>query len=274
MAVDTRAKTQRCTKCYKRGWFTSSSKNQSSAELCDCVQNCISCNGIGYDRVKNESGYDFLIPCPSCGDIRRKVKRYNLAGIPAKFKDVLEVGSFHPRGRGSIEKSQQRALAYVGEFVKNYPNKRGFMLMGGAGVGKTHLAIGAISEMTLIGGVRCIFKDFFYLLSDLKDAYSHGHSENEVIEPLIETEVLVIDELAKGKSSDWELNILDQLISKRYNASKITIATTNYLSADCGDRARGEVLDDRVGERIASRLHEMCEFLLLEGEDFRQSKNK
>ena len=91
--------------------------------------------------------------------------------------------------------------------------------------------------------------------------------------PLIETEVLVIDELGKGRSSDWELNILDQLISKRYNASKITLITTNYVSKEYMKEDQ-ETLEARVGDRIASRLHEMCEFIYIEGQDHRKALRK
>ena len=101
--------------------------------------------------------------------------------------------------------------------------------------------------------------------------------------PLIETEVLVIDELGKGRSSEWELNILDQLISKRYNASKITLITTNYVSEDYKQKKGSghssqnedqETLENRVGSRIASRLREMCEFIPIEGDDYRRTFQK
>ena len=148
--------------------------------------------------------------------------------------------------------------------------------MGPSGLGKTHLAIGTISELTLSHGVRCIFKDFFNLLSELRQAYSEGTPENEIIRPLVDTEVLVIDELGKGKSNEWELNILDQLISRRYNASKKTLITTNYVSHDIAVKTEAgkEILELRVGERIASRLYEMCQFLYLEGKDYRKTLNR
>src|SRR3989304_2730323 len=108
-------------------------------------------------------------------------------------------------------------------------------------------------------------------------------TENEVLLPLIETEVLVIDELGKGRSSEWELNILDQLISKRYNASKITLITTNYVSEDnkqkkgSGHSSQNEdqeTLENRVGSRIASRLREMCEFIPIEGDGQTKTEEK
>lgn len=205
--------------------------------------------------------------------VRRNTKLYNLAGIPAKYWQVLQADAFQPKNE-----SLQKVLKYAKDFVKLYPNpstrKRGFLLMGKSGLGKTHLAIGTIAELTLEYGIRCMFKDFFYLLSELREAYSQGTPENEVILPLIETEVLVIDELGKGKSSEWESNILDQLISKRYNAEKVTLITTNFISKDYATKEDQEILERKVGERIASRLREMCEYIYLEGEDHRKSKSR
>ncbi|MGH7885316.1 MAG: ATP-binding protein, partial [Thermodesulfobacteriota bacterium] len=181
---------------------------------------------------------------------------------------IVQADSLIPK-----DPSLQIALSYAKEsFVDKFPYNRGFILMGPSGVGKTHLAIGTIAELTLKKGVRCMFKDFFFLLNDLKKAYSDGVAENDIINPLVETEVLVIDELGKGKSNEWELNILDQLISKRYNSSKKTLITTNYISKDhiSKNQDTTQILENRVGERISSRLYEMCELYLLEGKDFRR----
>ncbi len=268
-----------CDRCRWRGYYVEKKGDIAVARICECIlgtpehkrTGCPECGGTGSVLSKNERGYTCIDICSVCGMVRRKVKLYNLAGIPAKYWEVLQPDTFHPKNG-----SQQNALTYVKDFVKQYPHRRGFLLMGGPGRGKTHLAIGAISELTLERGVKCMFKDFFHLLSELKEAYSQGTPENTVLFPLIETEVLVIDELGKGKSSDWELNILDQLISKRYNASKTTLATTNYVSREYIMKKDQEqqILEERVGERIASRLYEMCEFIYIEGDDHRSEGYK
>lgn len=264
-----------CDICHHSGFVIDDSGSNSRAELCKCILECESCNGAGNILSENENGYSYVALCDFCGVIRRNVKLYNTAGIPSKYSQVLQVDA-NLRIKAS-DKALQRALVYAKEeFVKKYPTKDGFLLMGASGRGKTHLAVGTISELTLKHGVKCMFKDFFYLLSELKQAYSEGSPENDVILPLIETDVLVIDELGKGRSNEWELNILDQLISKRYNASKKTLITTNYITydlvKDLGDSK--EILEVRVGDRIASRLHEMCEFLYLDGNDFRKETKK
>ncbi len=264
-----------CDNCHHSGYVIEEVNNSSRAILCKCIEECPGCDGTGNVLSENESGYSYVAPCKTCGVIRRNVKLYNIAGIPAKYSHVLQVDASLELRR--MHSSALKALKYAKEeFVKKYPTKNGFLLMGPSGLGKTHLAVGTISELTLKHGVKCMFKDFFYLLSELKQAYSEGTPENDVILPLIETDVLVIDELGKGRSNEWELNILDQLISKRYNASKKTLITTNYvtydLAKDLGDTK--EILEVRVGERIASRLNEMCEFLYLQGRDFRKEHKK
>ncbi len=264
-----------CDECNWSGYVIDDSGSNARAGFCDCIKECPHCGGSGNILSEKENGYSYIAPCHSCGVIRRNVKLYNIAQIPAKYSHVVQVDAGLELTR--MNSSLQRALKYAKEeFVKKYPTKDGFLLMGPSGLGKTHLAVGTISELTLKHGVKCMFKDFFYLLSELKQAYSEGTPENAVILPLIETDVLVIDELGKGRSNEWELNILDQLISKRYNASKKTLITTNYVTYDLakeiGDKQ--EILEVRVGERIASRLHEMCEFLYLQGRDYRKEKKK
>ena len=263
-----------CDECHWSGFKVDGNGIYANAELCACVENCTECAGGGTLLSKNEKSYSYVSPCPNCGVIRRNVKLYNMAGVPAKYHEVLQVDAGLVPGNN---KSLQKALKYAKEeFVKKYPDKKGFLLMGPSGLGKTHLAVGTISELTLKHGVKCLFKDFFYLLSDLKTAYSEGTPENDVIQPLIEIDVLVIDELGKAKSNDWELNILDQIISKRYNASRQTLITTNYVSEDIAKDLgeTHEVLENRVGERIASRLYEMCDFIHLKGKDYRRDKKK
>jgi len=269
--MEAKIKTVGCKKCHSQGYLILNDKEYSYANICSCVNNCENCDGNGYISYKNENNYSLLGKCSSCSLVRLNIKKYNLTRIPSKFSDVLMVDTYKPK---TVD--QQKALKYVKDsFIKHYPNEKGFLLMGPSGVGKTHLAIGAISELTLEKGIKCLFKDFFLLLAELRQAYSEGVSENEILRPLIEVEVLVIDEMGKGKSNEWEINILDQLISNRYNSSKKTLITTNFPSKNFADSfyEKGELLEERVGERIFSRLNEMCNFINIEADDFRIEKS-
>ena len=256
-----------CAKCSHRGYFIGPGKNGCGwARLCECLSACPECGGSAAVFGKNDRGYSCLEPCGLCGAVRLRVRRYNNARIPSKYRWVLRADDMSPS-----DEEQIRAMSYVKSFVDRYPRENGFLLMGAPGLGKTLLAVGAIAELTLQKAVGCVFTDFFFLLGDLRKAYSEGIPENEIIEPLTSAEVLVIDEMGKGRSSEWERGILDQLISRRYNSSKKTLVTTNYVAREFLSGNPGtEVLEDRVGERIASRLYEMCEPLLLTGSDYRK----
>ena len=62
-----------------------------------------------------------------------------------------------------------------------------------------------------------------------------------------------------------------QIVGRRYNDKKPTIFTTNYLDAPAVPA--DEILEDRIGVRLRSRLHEMCITALVEGEDYRSKQN-
>ena len=150
--------------------------------------------------------------------------------------------------------------------------------MGGPGLGKTHLVVSILKQLILEEGVDGKFVDFFQLLSDIRHGYSNDQSEMSLIEPYLKSRVLIIDELAKGRNNEWEQTILDQFISSRYNAAdKITLFTTNYndKSSATSDINEGVKLfhqpnlTEKVGERIFSRLTQMCDFIKMEGDDYR-----
>ena len=99
----------------------------------------------------------------------------------------------------------------------------------------------------------------------------------------VDADILIIDDMGKGRNSDWELGILDMLISERYNRNQIIMVTTNFTESEentlkeqirSRDKTETEhfisdTINRRVGERIHSRLKEMCYFENLLGRDRR-----
>ncbi len=92
-------------------------------------------------------------------------------------------------------------------------------------------------------------------------------SKEDVIAPYAEVPLLVLDELGATKPSDFARDMLYALLNTRYNHRRITIATSNYFD----ELAKGEreKLEDRIGYRLRSRLHEMCRTVLIESVDYR-----
>ncbi len=159
---------------------------------------------------------------------------------------------------------------------------RGLILYGKVGRGKTHLMVALLQELIFRYGVRVRFVEFSHLLADLKSGFDHGLGTARLIDPLVQVDVLAIDELGKGRNTEFEGTVLDELISRRYNAAATILATTNYppdgpptgdaianAAAIALQAAPVPTLVDRVGARVHSRLQEMCDFLPVDGPDFR-----
>src|SRR6185436_16805091 len=136
-------------------------------------------------------------------------------------------------------------------------------------VGKTHLAVGIIREL-ISKGIPTLFYDYRELLKEIQNSYNPTVSATElaVLRPVFEAEVLVLDELGAVRPTEWVWDTVSHILNTRYNDKRTTIITTNYpdrppLGAEYEGTAakramREETLGDRIGERMRSRLSEMC----------------
>lgn len=142
--------------------------------------------------------------------------------------------------------------------------------MGACGVGKTHLSVAVLRELIEKKSLSCLFYEFGPLLKEIQNSYnpvSHT-SELAVLAPVIEAEVLVLDELGATKPSEWMRDTMTQVINARYNDRRLTVFTTNYT--DTRRQPSEETLEDRIGARLRSRLFEMCRTVFVGGEDYRR----
>jgi DNA replication protein DnaC len=88
---------------------------------------------------------------------------------------------------------------------------------------------------------------------------------------------LVLDELGAVKPTEWVWDTVSLILNTRYNDNRTTVITTNFDDKPAGNvggprgATREETLGDRIGERMRSRLHEMCRIIKMDGKDFRQT---
>lgn len=166
--------------------------------------------------------------------------------------------------------SQQTAFRYASTLTMEYPAvDRGILLMGSVGVGKTHLAVSILKSLTE-RGFNCLFYEFGSLLKEIQDSYNPTTKTSElgVLRPVLDAEILVLDELGAAKPTDWVRDTMAHIINSRYNDQKLTIFTTNYPDDRKNDKE--ETLEDRIGVRLRSRLFEMCKTVVMSGEDYRR----
>jgi DNA replication protein DnaC len=237
------------------------------------IAECSTCGGTGLLRsTVDDRGrkYEVTAAC-DLSKLQSRLMLFNQAQLPA----VHAQSSFDTFKNPAYEKvAEAKARAY--QFAHRWPTQRGFILSGPVGTGKTHLLVSTLRHATIEMGARAAYVEISLLYATIRRGFQEGKSGGEIIKPLSHVDLLAIDELGKGRGSPFEMETLDELIARRYNAGKVTLFATNYAltppearavtgytaTADFRDAAKeSKILCDRVGERIYSRLCEMCDFV-------------
>ena len=245
---------------------------------------CIVCEGSGL-RIVHEGGRQVARPC-ECRVERRVARMLERARIPRRYEHctLMDFDADYPGADNSLKAARLMAR----KFVEGYPmdtDGRGLLLTGEIGVGKTHIAVGILKELIGGRGVQGLYYDYRELLKEVQNSYNPQVSATElgILRPVFEVEVLVLDELGAAKPTDWVWDTVAQILNSRYNERRTTIITTNYPNqagllatvpetpkSRAGSAMRQETLGDRIGERMLSRLQEMCVVVEMRGKDFRQ----
>jgi len=235
---------------------------------------CTECGGTGWTRL-TRNGVSGVARC-ECLKRSLPTRLIQDAHIPARYKHCdLESFTLHP---SLTNQSHQRAKTIAEKFVQEYPASMpfGLLFVGPPGVGKTHLAVAIIKALMETKGVKCLFRTFPELLKEIQNSYNpiSQASETRLLAPVLDTEVLVLDELGAQTPTSWVKDTVSYIINYRYGESRVTIFTTNYLDQDVpgSNATKGTTytLAERIGEQMRSRLFEMCKTVVISGNDFRQ----
>jgi len=223
-------------------------------------EECPMCFGAGMEVVPGKGARICV-----CRKLKSQVGKFERVRLPKRY-DGFHFSNYKPQNN-----TQKEALRMAMSLTMDFPAvDRGLLLMGTVGVGKTHLAVSILKGLTE-RGFNCLFYEFGSLLKEIQDSYNPNtfSSELSVLTPVLKADILVLDELGASKPTDWVRDTMAHVINSRYNDKKLTVFTTNYL--DERRRDGEEVLEDRVGTRLRSRLYEMCRTVTLAGEDFRKN---
>jgi len=153
--------------------------------------------------------------------------------------------------------------AIIKKFEKIRETKRGIFIHGSVGTGKTHIAYALKKQWDEDNPYRtAVFWNTPELLQNEKlDFDKDNYSKQRSIQRLKDSkQLLILDDIGTENATGWVLDQLYMLINKRYNEMKPVIFTSNLSIEDVG-----KVL----GDRIASRIVEMCDVIELTGDDKR-----
>jgi len=235
---------------------------------------CPVCGGTGWKNVR--SGRQRRVTRCDCALQIQEQHLRNASGIPARYLECEfqnYAADFNP--------GLAAAKITLEKWAEQYPlDASGLLLVGPSGVGKTHLSVAAMKRL-IQKGIACLFCDYRELLKRIQNSYNPSvqATELEVLKPIFETEVVLLDDLGAVKPSEWVWDTVSLILNSRYNEKRTTLITSNYLDGPSaaadgveGARraAREETLGDRIGERMRSRLFEMCRLVQLNGRDYRQ----
>lgn len=224
---------------------------------------CPICHDTRWKAITDADGVERVVRCDCWRDTL--IERL-LAGarIPPRFART-ELDGYLPD-----TDSQRVALGKATQFIESFPVvEKGLLFHGPYGVGKTHLAVAILKDVIRKAGAKGYFFETPELLRQVRNTYNAQVDETEmgILRPIIEADILVLDDLGTEKTSEWVQETLGLVINSRYNTRRPTIITSNLHDPLDGTDPNSFVF--QIGARTRSRLLEMCEWVEIQGPDIR-----
>lgn len=263
--MKTEAKPAACSLCDDTGWKPTA---EGRVTKCDC-------------RLRQRGA-----TIEEAARIPRRYSKCSFENFTTELPDLT------PTEHQSLHTARFRA----GRFVEEYPNdKMGLLFIGPTGTGKTHLGVSVIRLLMDMKGVSCLFVDYRELLREMRQSYNPQvqATELDVLRPVLETEVVLIDDLGSSTASAWERDTVAYILNKRYSDERTTIVTTYLLDRpspvaehvpenpspgfgrnksieEARAALRDRTLGERIGDQMRARLNEMCRKIEINARDYRE----
>lgn len=161
------------------------------------------------------------------------------------------------------------------DLAKLFPNtERGLYLFGPAGVGKTHLAIATyticnndrkfVPVPELLLRIRSSFSKYVQeteqeIIDELASEKKVWKDGTEITKPQVE--FLFLDDFGAEKISDFSIETLYLILDRRIRLQQYKVFITSNLSL--------KQIGEKISDRIASRIVELCDIVKITGEDWR-----
>jgi DNA replication protein DnaC len=182
-------------------------------------------------------------------EYREQAMDYYMAKVPRRF---------------AMARPDNQATAWADQFAADRHSVKSLLLIGPTGVGKTHYAWSVLRAVAETG------TQLRWQMHTAADLYASlrprdGEDSHDTFQRVANAHLLVLDDLGAAKWTEWIEEITYRLINHRYEECLPSVFTSNLPPAQ---------LRDALGERVASRLTEMCDRIVLKGDDRRKGGAK
>lgn len=207
-------------------------------------ERCANCRLLSYDCKGawiSPEGKVETTPCPNI--LKEKVAETLPAIYASKtFGDYEETAD------------NRRALAMAKWLFTEEYDGHSVYFYGGFGTGKTFLAT-LIAKGMILRGQTVEFGCVPDLLDEMKKAFNDPTTSSQaVFERFIKCDLLILDDIGVGLMTPWNVNVICQLINKRYESKKLIVYTSNYSPSELKERfSRADAM---TAGRIYSRMVE------------------
>ena len=226
-------------------------------------------------RKYGRTGEWYYHPCtPDC-ERKNERREWEMMRRDARVASLREKSGLSKRLRGytldsfriTVSNAAGRARLKVEEYLDAWDENKevgnGLYFCGDVGTGKTHLAVAVMIELIKKRRVPGLFVTVPELLDNLRGAYNDpGRNLDEWMDAVKNADFLVLDDLGAEKATEWVRERIFVLVNHRYREQLPTVFTSNIGPKD---------LAEQLGERTASRIIEMCDWIALDGDDYRET---
>lgn len=218
-----------------------------------------SCSACG------DTGYSDGLRCSCVQQQMRRLRRAQINGeFPLEVSDFdhFRLDKYSAEVDAALGTSPRAVMTQVLEYCQAYAEHfstgcPSLLLMGDAGLGKTHLAL-AIAGKVLDRGYDVVYVSAQQAFA----AIDAGHEAGEPwLDAMLEADLLILDDLGTEYVVPHTISVLYQIVNTRLCAKRPTIYTTNIVTQ--------QLMNVRYTEKVASRLLGGCEILQFFGEDIR-----
>ena len=250
---------------------------------------CSHCDGSGLLLTTDDRGNRFAHEC-QCRLALRVERALTQSRIPRRYSECSLLN--YETAHSSAHPSLAEAALIARRFALAFPVEtrgQGLLFTGAPGLGKTHLATGILRQAITERGATGYFWEHKELLEKLRSFYDlrSAGAEDKLLRSVITCDLLVLDDLGEMTPSEWVFDTTAYILNSRYNENRSTLITTNRINAPALVMAPGEEesglrearelrnaskrfsLGDSIGDRMLSRLQEMCKIVEVVGHDFR-----